>query len=522
MNLCEFLENSTKKNPKKTYLYYGEEQISYEIFNENVNRVANGFLKLGIRKGDRVCMMHFNCLEFLYTWLGLSKIGGILVPINVAFKEKEVEYIVGHSEAVAIVAGKGYIPIIDAACPRIPLLKQFISIGNGEIAGWIPFQELLRSPAELQRRVELTGDDISTIMYTSGTTGPPKGVMVSHKAYIYCGEGFTLWIDIKENDRLFTCLPLYHANAQYYSTMGSLAAGAGLILVERFSASRFWDQIRKYGATIFNFIGAMLLILIKQPESENDMDNPVRVAYGTPVLEKKIQDYVEKRYNLTVISGYALTECSFGTIQPLYGMRKERSVGLPRQHPAFKNEIKIFDDHDNESPPGKVGELVIKNPAVMKGYYKEPGLTNEVLRGGWLHTGDNAYQDEDGYFYFVDRKKDVIRRRGENLSSLEVEAVLNSHTKVLESAVIGVKSEFLDEEVKAYIVPKPGERIDPIDLIYWCKDRLAYFKIPRYIEFRTSLPKTPTHRIEKYRLRLEKADLTEGCFDREKMGVKIR
>ena len=522
MNIGKFLEKSTRKNPRKTYLYYREERISYEIFNENVNRAANGFLNLGIRKGDRVCIMLHNCPEFLYTWLGLSKIGGILVPINAAFKEKEAEYIISHSEAVAIVAAHQFIPIIEAVRPRTPRVERLISLGEGEVTGWTPFQELPRASSELKSSVKLTGDDVSTIMYTSGTTGPPKGVLVPHKAYIYCGEGYTLWADIKENDRLFTCLPLYHANAQYYSTMGSLAAGASLILVDGFSASRFWDQIRRYGATIFNFIGMMLLVLVKQPESENDRNNPVRVAYGTPALEKSMQDYVEKRYGLTVLCGYALTECPFGTIQPLYGVRKEKSTGLPRQHSAFKNEIKIFDDNNEALPPETIGELVIRNTTVMKGYYKEPELTKKILKGGWLHTGDNAYQDQDGYFYFVDRKQDFIRRRGENISSIEVEGVLNSHPKVLESAVIGVQSELLDEEVKAYIVPKPEETIDPVNLLYWCKERLAYFKVPRYIEFRKALPKTPTHRIEKYKLRSEKADLIKGCFDREKMGVEIR
>jgi crotonobetaine/carnitine-CoA ligase len=192
-------------------------------------------------------------------------------------------------------------------------------------------------------------------------------------------------------------------------------------------------------------------------------------------------------------------------------------MGQPRQHRSFKNEIKIFDDNDREVPHGTTGELVIRNTTIMKGYYKEPELTKKVLKRGWLHTGDNAYRDKDGYFYFVDRKKDLIRRRGENISSIEVENVLNSHAKVLESAVIGVQSELLDEEVKAYIVPKPGETIDPANLFRWCAERLAYFKVPRYIEIREALPKTPTHRIEKYKLRSEKRNLTAGYFDREKM-----
>lgn len=522
MNLSKILEKATSKNPNKPYLFFEEKEISYNTFNKNVNKVANGFSELGVRKGDRVCIMVSNCPEFLYTWFGLSKIGGIIVPINVAFKEKETEYIVSHSESMAIVAEDNYIPIIEAVRAKTPKLSQLIHLGEEEYPAWTSFQALQQLPDELKKKVELTGEDISTIMYTSGTTGPPKGVMIPHKSYIYCGEGFTKWLDIRENDRLFTCLPLHHANAQYYSTMGSLVAGASLILVDRFSASRFWDKIRNHGATIFNFIGAMLLILIKQPESEKDKDNLVRVAYGNPALKKPIQDYIEKRYGIKIICGYALTECPFGTIQPLYGIKKEGSMGLPRQHPSFKNEVKIFDDDDNELPPGSVGELVLRNPAIMEGYFKELEITKKTLRGGWLHTGDNAYQDKDGYFYFVDRKKDIIRRRGENISSIEVENVINAHPKVLESAVIGIPSEFSEEEIKAYIVLKSGEIINPADMFNWCKERLAHFKIPRYIELMDFLPKTSTHRVEKYKLRSERRDFNERCFDREQLGVQIR
>jgi crotonobetaine/carnitine-CoA ligase len=339
--------------------------------------------------------------------------------------------------------------------------------------------------------------------------------MMTHKYWIINGYGYSHPMDVNPQDRLFTCLPFFHANAQGYSTMGALTAGASLIVVERFSAAKFWDQIRHYKATVFNFIGAMLTILSKQAESERDRDHHVRVAYGSPALDKKFQDYMEKRYGMIFVSGYGLTECGLCLIQPLYGLRKAKSIGLPKQIPGagFVNEIKIADDHEREVPRGKIGEIVIKNPAVMKGYYKDPELTGKVIRDGWLHTGDQAWMDEDGYFYFADRKRDVIRRRGENVSSIEVENVINAHPKVLESAVLGVSSELYDDEIKAYIIPKPNETLDPLEIVKWCKERLAYFKVPRFIEFRTEFPKTPTHRVQKYKLKEESKDLTEDCFD---------
>ena len=292
--------------------------------------------------------------------------------------------------------------------------------------------------------------------------------------------------------------------------------------MERFSATKFWDQIKHYGATVFNFIGAMLTILSKQPESAGDRDHRVRAAYGSPALEKDFQEYMERRFGITFVSGYGLTECGLCIIQPLDGIRKNGSMGLPKQIPGFgfMNEIKIVDEDEREVPRRTVGEIIIKNPAVTMGYYKDPELTRKVIRDGWLHTGDRAWMDEDGYFFFADRKKDVIRRRGENVSSLEVENVINAHPKVLESAVIGVASELQDDEVKAFVILRPNETLDPLDLIQWCKERLAYFKIPRFIEIRTEFPRTPTLRVQKYKLREE--NKSEKCFDLLDTDFKLR
>ena len=516
MNIPQLVEQMCQMDPRKIFLFFEDHEITYQRFQENVYRTANWLSRLGIKKGDRVCLNLPNCPEFLYIWMGLSHIGGIMVPINVAFREKEATYILRHSECMALVGNEETLGITKNVCRDLSFLKWTISIdGRSDSPDILNFSSFKQEDSQLFNSVAVSDDDISSIMYTSGTTGSPKGVMVTHRAYVCCGQGYTYWANISNLDRLFTCLPLYHANAQYYSTMGSLAAGASLILVNRFSVSRFWDQIRKYDATIFNFIGAMVVFLMKQPESHLDSQNKVRVAYGTPALDKEVQDRFEARFGLTVLAGYALTECPFGTIQPLKGVRKAKSIGMPRLHPEFDNEIRVVNDLDEELSPYEIGELIIKNPTVTPGYFRDPEESQKVLKNAWLYTGDNAYRDEEGYFYFVDRKKDVIRRRGENFSSLEIEEVLNAHPKVLESAVIGVPSEFSDEEIKAYIIPKPGEIIDPGEIFEWCEKRIARFKIPRYLEFRKIFPKTPTHRVEKYKLRQEKRDLTEGCVDRE-------
>ena len=525
MNIRELLEAQASKNPSKVFLYFDEQEVTYKEFNEQINRAANVFLDLGVKKGDRVCFFLPNCPEYLYAWFGLAKIGAVLVPINTNYKTEETKYIVNHAEANIILVHSSLRGVVDTVRSETPLLKTLLLLGEdtGDSAS-VSFENALEGASSDLGPTDVSEDDLCEIMYTSGTTGPSKGVMMTHKYWIINGYGYSYPMDVKPEDRLFTCLPFFHANAQGYSTMGALTAGASLIVVERFSAGKFWDQIRHYKATVFNYIGAMLTIISKQPESEKDRDHHVRVAYGTPAMDKKFEDYMEQRFGITFVSGYGLTECGLCLIQPLHGLHKEKSMGLPKQIPGFGfvNEIKVVDENDWEVPRGTVGEIVIKNPAVTKGYYKDPELTNRVIRDNWLHTGDQAWMDEDGYFFFADRKKDVIRRRGENVSSLEVENVINAHPKVLESAVIGVPSEFQDDEVKAFVILKPGETLEPLDLIQWCKDRLAYFKVPRFIEFRDEFPKTPTHRIQKFKLKEEKSDPGKDCFDLEKTDFKLR
>jgi len=352
MNIPQLLEQMCQMDPRKIFLFFEDHEISYQRFQENVYRTANWLSRLGIKKGDRVCINLPNCPEFLYIWMGLSHIGGIMVPINVAFREKEATYILRHSECKALVGNEETLGITKHVRRDLSFLKWTISIdGRSDSPDILNFSSFKQEDSQLFNSVAVSDDDISSIMYTSGTTGSPKGVMVTHRAYVCCGQGYTYWANISNLDRLFTCLPLYHANAQYYSTMGSLAAGASLILVNRFSVSRFWDQIRKYDATIFNFIGAMVVFLMKQPESHLDSQNKVRVAYGTPALDKEVQDRFEARFGLTVLAGYALTECPFGTIQPLEGVRKAKSIGMPRLHPEFDNEIRVVNDLDEELSP---------------------------------------------------------------------------------------------------------------------------------------------------------------------------
>jgi crotonobetaine/carnitine-CoA ligase len=342
--------------------------------------------------------------------------------------------------------------------------------------------------------------------------------------YAAAGQGFKHWTQATSDDRFFTCLPFYHANIQYYSTMGALASGATLVIVDRFSASRFWAQVREAKATVVNFIGMMMPVLAKNDPQPDDMDNTVRLFYGSPAFSPEFLSAFEKRFGTDIIVGFGMTETCYGTIEAIRGERRPNSSGQPRQHPdpSFQNAVRIVDDLGEPVPNGTPGEITIRNPATMAGYWRNETETNSSLRDGWLFTGDLGWLDDDNYLYFVDRKKDVIRRRGENISSQEVEDVIKRHERVLDCAIIAVPSELGEDEVKAYVTPRPGETVQPEDVIYWCADNLAYFKVPRYIEIRDDMPRTPSLRVRKDVLRQERDDLIAGCFDREAAGIQIR
>ena len=519
MNLRSFWQAKVQKNPSKVFLYHEEDMISYAEFDRRVNQVANGLLELRVNKADKVCLMLPNIPEFLYTWLGLCKIGGVAVPINTNFKVNEVRYIVNHSEAVGLIVSVDHLQLaleIKQNCSHL----NWIACVNGKDtqlpAQVISYKQLTRSMRTGLKEIDLNSDGLACVIYTSGTTGFPKGVMHAHNTPIMTGEAFLLRAQVSPSDRIMAVLPLFHINAQFYSTWGAIAGEASLILIRQFSASQFWNQAVRYGATEFNFVGVIGRILCDRSPKEFRPDHHIRIAVGAGI-SPDVYDTFTRRFKIpNVIDAYGLTEVPAVSQNPVGGTIKKKSIGLPARHPDPSvrfTEMKIVDDEGRECSPGKVGELIVRSPVMTRGYFKEPQKTEEAIRNGWFYTGDYAYRDEDGYFFFVDRKKDLIRKKGENISPAEVEAVLNEHPKVAESAVIAVPAQLGEDEVMACIVLKPGESMTAEDVIDWCKDRLAAFKLPRFIQFRTDLPKTSTQRIAKPVLRKE--PLLEKAIDIE-------
>ena len=556
MTLGELVDRAVARDPYKVYLHYGPYQVTYQELLDYTLRVAGLFRDLGVRHGDRVCVFLPNGREVPLIWLGLSRIGAITVPINTAYRAEETAYILNNADAKVLVSHHTLMDVAREAAGRCPSLDRLLVVSEGEGGsdGWVDFWDLLRTATSLDPgsvEGQVTPEDVSMLVYTSGTTGNPKGVMITHEMYVAAGQGFATWTGSSSDDRFFTCLPYYHANSQYYSTMGSMVAGASLVLTDRFSASRFWDQVRESGATVVNFIGMMMPVLLKQPPGDGDRDNSVRLFYGSPALSEELLSGFEERFGAAVQIGFGMTETCYGTIERLGEGHRSGSSGKSRWHPdpRFHNELRIRDD-SGEVSPGTVGEITIRNPAIMPGYWRDPGRTAETLRDGWLCTGDLGWLDDEGHLYFVDRKKDVVRRRGENISSQEVENVIKRHPGVLDCAVIAVPSELGEDEVKAYVVPRDpmtplnpplargdtrgssqGARTEgddatspltPEDVVYWCAEHLAYFKVPRYVEMRDDFPRTPSFRVRKDVLRRERDDLTSGCFDREKAGIRLR
>ena len=517
MNIRAFLEQQVEKSLEKTYLYFQDQEVTYGELDRRANRVANGMLGLGIRKGDRISVFLTNSPEFLYIWFGLNKIGLIMVPINLSLKEREIAYIVNHSDAKAIFAQSIHYSLLERVKRECPSLQKIITIGN-TIPGAIHFESWLPAQRERLDPVEIDEEDEAVYVYTSGTTGTPKGVMLTHQSYVLTGQSYAHLVGIESNDRIMTANPLFHINAQAYSVMGSMAGGASLVLIERFSASKLWEQAKQYQATKIVLLLALTHILWNRPESEKDRDHTVRkvIAGGAP--RGHFRDF-ERRFGVQLQTIYSLTESPLAIMSPKGSTPKDGGIGIPMLHPdnTLKNEVRIVNQEGDEVSPYTVGEMVIRNRAIMKGYFKDKGLSSETIRGGWLHTGDSGYRDEEGYFFFVGRMKEIIRRKGENISALEVEAAINRHPKVLESAVIGIPSPsgLGDEEAKAFVVLKNGETLAYPELIEFLSKELASFKVPRYLEYRPDLPMNAMGRVTKEVLKQEKPDLTKDCFDRE-------
>lgn len=523
--LTDIIEDKARKNPNRVVFQFGDDPITLEQLNAGINKAANGFIALGVKRGDKVAIMLPNCPEFLYSWFGLNKIGAVEVPINTALKGTGLIHQIVYSDCVALITDTQFMENLENVAGDLTSVRHIISIDTkGEhstmptLAGFenLTYAELSDRPST-SPGIKVHFNDMASILFTSGTTGVSKGVQMSHHYWYDIWSSSVQYSRYTEDDCLYTGLPFFHGNAQGITVGPAILADAKAVIVDRFSASRLWDDCRKYECTEANYIGGIIPILLKQEEKENDGDNPLRLMVGAAAPQDEWNAF-QKRFNTKIMEVYGMTECYCCLASP-YDEPRAGSCGKP----ITGWEVLIVDDDNNECKPGSLGEFVARAPnenVGTSGYYNNPEATAELIQDGWIHTGDLGRMDEDGYFYFVDRKKQALRRRGENISSFEVESVISSHDSVLESAIVGVPSDVGEEEVKAVVVLKPGHSLSHEDIIRWCEPRLAYFAIPRYIAIRGEMPKTPSERVEKFKLKQE--GITADCWDREEAGVKLK
>ncbi|MFZ2649473.1 MAG: AMP-binding protein [Burkholderiaceae bacterium] len=495
---------------EQEFLVFGESSWSYCQTLQAVERVAAMLHGRGIKAGDRVAVMSLNHPCTVFTFFAMARLGAVMVPINPEFRAEETRYVLTHAEVSGIVCSPAALETVRQALAGTPLRPWLLlneeparSTADAAQPAAIFDSEVQRTAASAPAEVE-SADSPCVFIYTSGTTGFPKGVMHSQRNVVLAGEGFVQRMLLQPSDRLMCILPMFHINALFYSLTGALAAGATLVLISRFSASRFWIDAARHRATQVNTMAAVSTILMRRPRDEFVAGHSLRKIYGAPFTAEIHRIFREEFAVPTLIEGYGMSEIPGALNNPFLGPHKVGSMGMPSRHPdpnVRLAELRVVDDGGAELADGQTGELIVKTPMVMRGYYRDPEQTAAAFRDGWFLTGDLAWRDADGYFWFVARKQDIIRRRGENISGAELDRILELHPDVVQAAAIPVPNDLGDDEILVAATLRPGATLTEKDLADWVRSRLAASKVPRYVIFVDALPQTPTHRVAKFKLR---------------------
>ena len=489
------LEVKARRFPDQTFLIFEDAagviaRWTWIRFDADVNRAARLLQERGLGPGDKFNLHLGNCPEFLLFWMAAAKTGAVMVPTNPVSTADEMEYILTHSEARLSVTEPQYAAPIHAVAGRCPAL--------GGVIEARPLEPLLNGLPSTSPGTAVAPLDEISMQYTSGTTSKPKGVLLTHANYLFGGEAMSKSMRVGPMDRHLLVLPLFHAGAQVHAFLPMLLAGGSIALMERFSATRFVEQAIRHEATLAALFAAPIRMLLAQPRTPRDGQTRLRaVSHAQNVTPQQFEEWHE-RFGAPLMQIWGMTETmSLPLMQPLDLPRKPLSMGMP----VLGYECKVVDPSGKEVSPGTVGELVVSGvPGVtlMKGYFKNEAATHETLRDGWLHSGDQAYMDEDGCFFFVDRKKDMIKRAGENVSASEVEETLKQHPAVFDAAVVAIPDPIRDHAIKAYVIVKDGGAATAEQLIAWCRERLSPFKVPEVVEFRDAFPRTSVGKIQKH------------------------
>jgi crotonobetaine/carnitine-CoA ligase len=515
--LPALLERQAAALGERPYMSVGETSRTFVGMRDAVARTAGSFAAAGVTRGDRVAIISENRRELVDAWFACAWLGASLVPLNTATRGPQLEHVLANSGPRVLAVQAELFRHLDFVDSLPPELDRIWLLG-GERTSWRGIAvDVFPEAGDAIPPVRVEPGETVSILYTSGTTGPSKGVMCPQAQFYWWARGTAAMLGgLSEDDVLYTCLPLFHTNA-LNACIQALIHGCRIVVGPRFSASAFWSRVAEADATVTYLLGAMVSILAKQPHSPADTAHRVRVALA-PATPAELHEVFRERFGVTIRDGFGMTETN-----AVIGARDGR------QHPGTMGfvmpgyEAKILDELDEEVPDGTPGELALRADqpfAFATGYWRMPEKTVEAWRNLWFHTGDRAVRDADGSFRFLDRMKDAIRRRGENISAWEVEQVLVSHPDVAAAAVVPVPSELGEDEVMAFVVPRGGALPQPEDVIRHCEPRLAYFAVPRYLEFVDELPLTENGKVRKFVLR--ERGVTDAAWDREAAGYVLQ
>jgi long-chain acyl-CoA synthetase len=495
LNIPQLLRARIAASPDKVFLFSqsDERQYTYKQFGEAVERTASLLAQKGIKKGDAVSLLMPNGVEYIIAYFACWELGTLAGPINSLLKAQETAYVISNSDAKALLVNSSFIPTIDSVRQELPQLSNIIVFDREADATQ---HVTLRD----SQPIEIQPEDEAIIIYTSGTTGKPKGCLLTHRNVIANARQISEWLGFGPEDRLLTVMPLFHMNAVSVTTMSALYAGGSSVVSPKFSASRFWQIVSDYQITSFGSVATMLsMLLTTYPEGvpADLKTKQLRFAMcgSAPVPAETIKRF-EEMFGCLVVEGYGLSESTCrSTFNPPDQRRRAGSCGLP-----IGNEMRVVDDNDNDVPTGCLGEIVLRGENILKGYYKNPEATKNAFRNGWFHTGDIGYRDQDGFYYIVDRKSDMIIRGGENIYPREIDEVLYQHPSVAAAAVVGMPDQLYGEEVAAFVVLREGSEVSEEQLIEFCKGRLADYKCPKTVRLVKDIPKGPTGKLLKREL----------------------
>lgn len=495
MHLAAMLEAQASSIGAKPAIIYKDQPVSYSQLLARVQRFAHALKKLGVKPDDKVAIMMNNCPELVIAYFACAYLGAVAVPVNIFYKERELEYLLRDSDAVALIANPTFAEFYSKIERKPPLFKWLIV--NGSYREGLEFAKLEAGAPAGSFKAQCTEGSVAEILYTSGTTGDPKGTLLTHKNLFFHADAIIKLLELNEKDRSLVVVPLFHG---YGITvmLCSFRVGTSFVLLDPFNPTEVFEQIQKHKITFLPMVVAMYFVLTNHPDRTKYDLSSLRIGIsGASAMPAQLMKEASEAFNIKILEAWGLTECSASaTMQRMNKLYKEGSVGLA--YPGVK--VEVMDENGKLLGHDQVGELVVKGPLVMKGYYKKPKETAETLRGGWLHTGDMGYYDKDGYFFMVDRKKELINVGGEKVFPREVEEIMYRHPSVADAVLIPGKDAKLGEIPVAVVVPKPGATLSEQELTDFLSSKMARFKVPRKVYILQQVPRSPIGKILKKEL----------------------